>query len=111
MEEKALYGVIPYFAGEWTIRFQKEEREHSCSTHSLSGYGDFPFDKFPDIPVIDFRDNDKVMESLKANWIIEEVQLITDYDLKFNSDKIISIEQYLNWINDLGIKVHNWNNN
>ena len=46
-----LYGTIPYFAGTWHVTYQPVG---SCTSKTLSGYGDFPFDRFK-IPVIDFR--------------------------------------------------------
>ena len=62
-EAKAIYGTIPYFGNSWTVVFKPEG---SCTSQTLSGYGDFPFDRFC-IPVIDFRDDDRVFDWLKEN--------------------------------------------
>ena len=64
-EQKPLYGTIPYFGGEYSIIFAKEINEHSTATSTLSGYGDFPFAKYPGLPVINYQDNDNVFECMK----------------------------------------------
>lgn len=56
-----LYGIIPYFGKEWTVIFKEEEN----SRETLSGYGDFPFNRFPNIPVINLENNNKVIEYLR----------------------------------------------
>ena len=62
-EEKPIYGTIPYFGGSWSVILKPEG---SCVRKSLTGYGEFPFDRFC-IPVIDFRDDEKVFDWLKLN--------------------------------------------
>lgn len=56
---RPLYGTIAYFGRSWSVTFNTRETygRNGCniSASSLSGYGEFPFDEFPNIPVIDFR--------------------------------------------------------
>ena len=61
--EKPLYGTIPFCGNEWSVVFADHD---NVTNQSLSGYGDFPFDRFC-IPVIDFRNDEKVWDWLKAN--------------------------------------------
>jgi hypothetical protein len=49
---KAIYGTIAYFGG-WSVSFAPEGNSQNIC---LSGYDkEFPRDRFPNIPVIDFR--------------------------------------------------------
>lgn len=59
-----LYGIIAYTGNQWSITFKEEFYKKSSTTSTLSGYGSFPYDRYPDIPVIDFNGADKVIESL-----------------------------------------------
>lgn len=64
--ETPLYGVIAALGGSWTIVF------HPHGTHtarSLSGYGEFPFAEYPDMPVIDHRTSIRVETSF---YVAEE---------------------------------------
>lgn len=63
-DSKPVYGVIAYTGGQWTVNY---EDSGNCRNHTLTGYGDFPYDRFPDLPVIDFSANDRVMDWLKQN--------------------------------------------
>ena len=60
MEKKrfARFGIIPFFSGEWTVVY---------NNGSLRGYGEFPFDRFPGVPVVNFCGNDAVMDVCRAN--------------------------------------------
>ena len=57
-ERKPLFGMIPHYAGSWSVQYVGD----NGGTQSLSGYGDFPFDRFPSIPVVDCR----TVESFKG---------------------------------------------
>jgi hypothetical protein len=60
-QSKALYGTIPYFGGSYSVTFAPEKNATgSTTTSTLTGYGDFPFADFPDLPVIDYRNNEAV---------------------------------------------------
>lgn len=50
-QPRPIYGTIAYFGG-WSVVFAP----HGNVSHSsLSGYGAFPRDRFPGLPVVDFR--------------------------------------------------------
>ena len=64
--KKPAYGMIPFFGKAWSVTY---EPKGSCSHKVLSGYGDFPFERFPGLPVIDLRDDDRVDQWLsRPNW-------------------------------------------
>ena len=63
-KDKPVYGCISYFGGEWMVSFEATVSDGSYTTSSLSGYGEFPFDRFPSIPVIDYRNNDNVIKAI-----------------------------------------------
>ena len=67
-KEKAIMGTIPYFGGEWPVTFEPTQKGVRSLTTSMSGYGEFPFDRFPNIPVVDFREN---WESCKASMNLD----------------------------------------
>ena len=48
---KPLFGMIPADGGGWSVNCVGDER----GTSALSGYGDFPRERFPSIPVVDCR--------------------------------------------------------
>ena len=96
-----LYGTIPFFGGEWTVTFKKTRDGKAWHTGNLSGYGDFPFDRFPNIPVIDYTGNDSVIDVLKWNTYIEETTNTKD-------SPVIPLKNYLARVYDLGIKIHNY---
>ncbi len=49
---KAVYGTIPYFGNEWVVRFKPYG---SVTSISHTGYGNFPRNRFPKIPVYQFK--------------------------------------------------------
>jgi hypothetical protein len=50
-----VYGTICRSGKEWTVTLQTKVTSTGCTiTGSASGYGPFPREKYPDIPVIDF---------------------------------------------------------
>ena len=95
-KEKAVYGVIPYFGGEWTVEMRKEGN----TTSRITGYGEFPFDRYPDIPVIDFRNNDKVMNYLRWSnkYGVEECE-------NWSNKIYLPLKKYLAEVEKMGIKV------
>jgi hypothetical protein len=103
-EKKPLYAVIAYTGKQWTVHF---ESEYDKNTHSgavnctLTGYGDFPTDRFPNIPVIDYTNNDGVFQALK----------IRDEDHPAEVDPISNygtVKGYLLKVMDCGVPVYNW---
>jgi len=62
-----LYGIIAYTGNQWSITFKEELYKNSSVTSTLSGYGTFPFDRYPGVPVINFNGAEKVIESLSIS--------------------------------------------
>jgi hypothetical protein len=97
--EKAILGIISYTGKTWTVEFKKK----GMSTSYKQGYGEFPFDEYPDIPVIDYTDNDAVMDKLAVNLCCEETSN--------NGSGVpglwtrLPLTQYLQWHRDHGISV------
>lgn len=101
MTSKPVYGVIAYTGGQWTVKFAAEKNESSFSTGSLTGYGPFPFERFPNIPVIDYTNNDGVFQALK----------IRDEDRPAECDPLWqygTVKGYLLKVMDCGVPVYNW---
>lgn len=95
-DKKALYGVISYTGGQYTVIFEKQTSADGCTSISnLSGYGDFPFESYPNIPVINYAKNDKVFEVLKKNL----------YVIESSSNGNITLKDFLQVIYNLGIEV------
>lgn len=68
--ELPLYGSIPRTGKEYTVTIKERKTTTGCTiTGSISGYGPFPFERFPGIPVIDFTGEsfDRCFESLKLH--------------------------------------------
>jgi hypothetical protein len=51
MDRKPLFAMIPYFGGSWSVNYTGDTK----GTSIRSGSGDFPVDRFPNIPVVDCR--------------------------------------------------------
>ena len=54
---KALYAMTCALGGQWTVVYMPEG---SYSAHSLTGYGEFPVDRFPGIPHVDMRTSERI---------------------------------------------------
>lgn len=56
-EPQPLYAKIPHLGGTWSVTHHKTPSitGHGTTTQYLTGYGEFPRDRFPNIPVVDFR--------------------------------------------------------
>lgn len=49
-----VYGVICRTGSAWTVRMKEEVHDNGTTVNgSSSGYGEFPYEKYPGIPVID----------------------------------------------------------
>lgn len=73
--EKYLYGLLPYFEGEWTFYLQRYEALNgSTTTGRHSGYGDITdpqhdkHDLFKSVPVIDLRNDDEALDVYLSAW-------------------------------------------
>jgi hypothetical protein len=105
MKNKPLYGTIPHSRKTWTVTHHKEKFGSGNVTSRTEGYGDFPFSEYPEIPVIDFSSVEidvvfKALKLLNGRYVIEKRDAI------FKEDGI-TLEQYLNEIQDLGIEILN----
>ena len=58
------HGVISYLGGQWSVVYDCSKSSYVNQT--LTGYGDFPFDRY-NIPVIDFTCDDRVFAWLNLN--------------------------------------------
>lgn len=65
-ESTPIHGKISYYGKSWTIEFKPASP--TCTHETLSGYGDFPFEKYPGLPVIDLENNEKVWEFLRLEF-------------------------------------------
>ena len=65
---KPLYGIIAASGNQWTVEYQVQPRKNGSGivSHALTGYGEFPRERFPDIPVIDYTSatTEQIMRSL-----------------------------------------------
>lgn len=53
MTGNALYGIVALTGRSWSVEYAKEIKPiGSITSKNLSGYGDFPVDRFPNLPVI-----------------------------------------------------------
>ena len=103
LEPIPVYGTIPYLGGEWTVNYDVT-RERDCSRHDLSGCGDFPFDRFPNIPVIDFRTAPNTEAVFNVINLPDSVRPKCVNTLSYKG----TLEGFLDAVQDLGIKVINY---
>ncbi len=65
---KPLYAVIAASGNQWTVDYQVQPRKDGSGivSHALTGYGKFPRERFPGIPVIDYTTatTEQIMKSL-----------------------------------------------
>lgn len=103
----ALYGIISCMGDTWTVVYRKEgqlgETASWWTTREQSGDGDIPFDRFPDIPIIDFTNNDAMYEVCSLNYMIEEARW--DHT-NLGIWQYVPLLEYLNECVKLGIPVY-----
>ena len=75
-----LYGIISASGGQWTVTYRcilrKDKKtgefltDGCFTTKDITGYGDFPKERYPDIPVIDYRaaTSEQIMKSLNLGY-------------------------------------------
>jgi hypothetical protein len=97
-----LYGIISASGKQWTVEYQVELLPDGSGlvSHGVTGYGEFPRDKYPNIPVIDYRKatSDQIGRSLGSKYSIrprEENPVIYTGTL----------EGFLDFIRSIGIPV------
>jgi hypothetical protein len=106
MQEKTLgievipvYGIISASGGQWTVEYHVTKNTTGLSTHSITGYGDFPKERYPDIPVIDYTTAQPGMiaKSLGLPGTVRPNETEPYYSG--------TLETFLNAIRDIGISV------
>ena len=97
------YGIVNYFGDGWTVYYRHKKTEDGYTTGSLSGYGDFPFDEFPNIPVIDYSGSSGIL-FIKGNIVCEDVWG-TKFDLGIRIWDYLPLDQFIQWHIDHGVKV------
>ncbi len=104
-DPKPVYATISLFGTSWTVYFQKQQndKDNTFSIKTLSGYGDFPFDKFHGINIIDYRNNEKVFNINRLNILVREATFLSKYTTTFYS--IVSLKEFLKIHLALGISV------
>ena len=91
------YGTIPRTGGSWTVKYQDKKSTTGCIiSGTRTGYGDFPFDEYRGLPVIDFSGQsfDKCFEGLK---IMDRIK--PAHDIK-------TLDAFIKAYQDIGIPVH-----
>ena len=97
---KAVYGIIAYTGKQWTVMFEREDKaDGTYTTGSRTGYGSFPFHEYPGLPVIDYTDNEAVIDKLRAN--IECIQTSGNTSLY----TLMPLADFLQWHRDHSIAV------
>jgi len=83
-DHRALYGTVCLGGGGYGIAFAPEKTEYGFSTSCMDGYGIFPANKYPELPVIrfDLASGDKAMASLRQNMHEVDPQYCVEVDLQ-----------------------------
>jgi len=89
-----VYATINYFGNGWSVHYKSYGSTRNI-THS--GYGPFPHDRFPGIPVIDFTGNDGVIQAIAIK--------LDDMPREVNPSCNGTLESYLDKIRSFGISV------
>ena len=94
------YGTISYLGG-WGITFDVSMDKTGIACRALDGCGEFPFDRFPNVPVIDFRTASEPGILIKAINIPVSMHPACTHPGYYTG----TLESYLNEIEKLGIKI------
>lgn len=99
---KPLYGVISASGGQWTVDYQVQVRKDGSGivSHGLTGYGEFPRNRFPDIPVIDYTTATSE-QLMKALAIPSTIRPSEENPIAYSG----SLSLFLDTIREIGIKV------
>ena len=101
MARKPLYGTISFFGSSWSVtHYEERHGDGSSITSCVEGYGEFPFEEYPGLPVIDFKGNDAVIDALA----IPDNKRPQEASHRSYGGTLTS---YLSAIRGLGIKIHN----
>ena len=101
-EDIPLYGIISASGGQWTVDYQVHPRKDGSGivSHGVTGYGDFPRDRFPDLPVIDYR-RATSNQILKALALPSSVRAREENPIAYSGTLI----GFLNEIRKIGIRI------
>jgi len=66
---RALYGTVCFGGGGYGVAFAPEKTEHGFTTSCANGYGMFPANEYPELPVVrfDLASGEKAMAFLRQN--------------------------------------------
>lgn len=94
-----LYGYISYLGNYYSIDYKREGDKDNC--HSLTGgMGEFPFNQYPNLPVINFFNNHKVFNAMNfTNKVLPN---------EYNKRNKGTVETYLKAIKKQGIEIINY---
>jgi len=93
-----LYAVVSYTGNSWTVHFQLIKNKNSVTSNiTHSGYGQFPEDRFPGIPVIDYTNNDAVINTLSIP--------VDDYPGEVFYHSRGTVQSYIDQIKNMGVPV------
>lgn len=99
---KPLYGIISASGGQWTVEYQVQPRKDGSGivSHSITGYGDFPKERFPNIPVIDYQNatSEQILKSLSLG---SNVRPAEENPVCYSG----TLEGFLSTLKDIGISV------
>lgn len=104
--EKALYGIVAITGRSWTVEYAKEIKSNrgTITSKNLSGCGDFPTDRFPELPVIRL---DKVtMETVIRYMAIPDNHRPEEQNMIFTG----TLNGFLDEVAKLGIPIDNYFN-
>lgn len=94
---KPAYAVIAWTGDQWTVVFEKTR----C-TKSITGYGEFPADKYPLIPVIDFTNNKAAFDAIKFD------KCVLDVSFPVCGQETCDLHEYLTFVHNLGVEITNF---
>lgn len=100
--ETALYTTIALGGNQWTIHFKKDKSENSTTSSTLTGYGQYPAEEYPGIPVVRL-DLVGFKTALKFTSIPDDIRPQEETDIYSGM-----LETFLNRAVQLGIPVDNW---
>lgn len=90
----AIHGIISYYGDTYTIVFKPQKNfTGSTTTYHLTGYGKFPFNEYPNIPVVNYHKNENVFKCLSYDNMPEYGGSLESF-LKFVKDNGIDVINY-----------------
>lgn len=94
--EKAVYGVVKPWGDEYVVVFAIHD---DTTRHEIHGYGEFPHERYPDIPVISFEGNlNGSLEFIRAEIYCIETATAG----QFVKMTLATLEEYLKYAEGYG---------